>query len=104
MDLKKLEALRSFARNGSLRGAALQRGQTLQALSIQLKKLEEELGAKLFDRQPNRMVLTDRGRAFLREVDRAFEALDRAKATLVDPESEEYTGNLSVSLSADIAG
>lgn len=103
MDLKKLEAFRSFARNGSLSRTALQRGQTLQAVSIQLKKLEEELGAKLFDRRPNRLTLTDRGRVFLKEVNRAFEVLERAKTALIDP-AEEYTGNLSVSLSADIAG
>lgn len=103
MDLKKLETLRSFATHGSLGRAATHRGLTAQAVSIQLKKLEEELGATLFNRGPNRMALNDRGRAFLREVNRAFELLERAKSKLAEA-SDEYTGTVSVSLATDIAG
>jgi DNA-binding transcriptional LysR family regulator len=103
MDLKKLETLRSFATQGSLERTAAKRGLTLQAVSIQLKKLERELGAALFERRPNKMVLTDRGRDFLREINRAFDILERAKASLVEP-SNEFTGDVSVSLAADIAG
>jgi DNA-binding transcriptional LysR family regulator len=102
MDLKKLDTFRSIARYGSLGRAATRQGLTLPALSIQLKKLEAELGAKLFDHRPNKLVLTDRGRIFLKEVNRVFEALDRAKASVEEP-ADEFVGNVSVSLATDIA-
>lgn len=102
MDLKKLETFRSIARDGSLGRAASRHGLTLPALSIQLKKLEAELGVALFDHRPNKLVLTPQGRIFLKEVNRVFEALDRAKASVTGTR-DDYIGNVSVSLATDVA-
>lgn len=102
MDLKKLDTFRSTARYGNLGRAANHHGLTLSALSIQLKKLEAELGVKLFDHRPNKLILTDRGRVFLKEINHVFAALDRAKAAVCEP-SDDYAGNVSVSLATDVA-
>ena len=102
MDLKKLDTFRSIARYGSLRKAAARHGLTLPAISIQLRKLEAELGAKLFDHLPNKLLLTDQGRVFLDEINWVFEALDRAKAS-IGKTGDEYSGTVSISLASDIA-
>lgn len=48
------------------------------------------------------MILTEQGQSFLGEVNRVFEALERAKAAVTRP-TEGYFGNLSISLSTDLA-
>lgn len=101
MDLKRLKAFRAVAKHGSLRAAASRANQTIPAISFQIKKLEDELGVSLFRRLPNKLVLTDRGRIYLREVNAIFEALDRAAALVAKPE-EGFRGNLSISLGSDL--
>jgi DNA-binding transcriptional LysR family regulator len=102
MDLKKLESFRAIAKYGSLGTAAARQRLTVPALSIQLKKLEAELGVILFDRQPRKLVLTDRGRLFLKQVDEAFNVLQRAKHSILDP-TNDFVGSLSVCMASDIA-
>jgi DNA-binding transcriptional LysR family regulator len=102
MDLKKLSGFRAIAKHGNLRRAAADQGLTLAAISIQVKKLEQELDAKLFDRRLNRLTLTDQGRAFLQEVNLAFDVLERAKLSLTH-QTTDYIGSVSVSLATDIA-
>ena len=102
MDLKRLETFRSIARHGSLSRAAAERGQTLSAISIQLKKLESEVGTKLFYRLPNKLSLTDHGRIFLKEIGPMFDVLEHALAAVADP-ADGFLGSASVSFSSDIA-
>src|ERR1700753_3849911 len=87
MDFNKLESFRAVAKLGSLGRAAVVRGLTVPALSIQIKKLEAELGAKLFEHGPKKLLLTDNGRLFLKGVDRVFEELALAKASITDPDN-----------------
>jgi DNA-binding transcriptional LysR family regulator len=101
MDIRKLETFRAVAKYGSLSRAAGKLGLTFPALSIQLKKLESEIGVKLFDRTSNQLSLNDHGRAFLKETHRVFEALERLSNSVKDP-TDGYTGPVSVSLSTDI--
>ena len=102
MDLKRLETFRVVARSGSLRQAAMQIGLTLPAVSIQIRKLEEDLGVALFTRLPNRLVLTDRGRIFLDELGDVFNALERATSAVADAR-DDYSGSLSLALGTDVA-
>ena len=102
MDLRRLETFRVVARRGSLRHAATQIGLTLPAVSIQIKKLEEEIGTELFHHLPNKLVLTDRGRSFLHELNGVFEALERATAS-VSGSKDQLDGNVSVSLGTDLS-
>lgn len=65
MDLPPLNALRAFevaARTGSFVQAGEELGVTAAAVSLQVKALESHLGKRLFQRQGNRIVLTDAGR------------------------------------------
>ena len=101
MDLKKLEMFRSAANRGSLRLAANEMGLTPAAVSIQIKKLEQELGVDLFHHRPNKLVLTAHGQAFLRETERVFEALGRATA-IATGKTERLASAVSLALSTDI--
>ena len=62
MDFKTLETFCAVARLGNLRQAANRIGRTIPAISIQIRKLEEEIAIPLFHHTPNRLVLTQQGR------------------------------------------
>jgi DNA-binding transcriptional LysR family regulator len=102
MDLKKLNTFRLVARYESLRRAADFEGLTIPAVSIQIKRLEEELGVKLFEHYPKKLVLTEKGRTLLKEASRIFEAVDRAKASLADSD-HGYVGRVSIAFHTDLS-
>jgi len=62
MEFAQLEALVAVARARSFSRAAEQLARTQPALSIAVKKLEEEVGALLFDRSQKEVTLTEAGR------------------------------------------
>lgn len=57
-----LEGLVAFAKYGTLAKAAQELSITQPALTRSMKKIEEELAVPLFDRQPNKITLTETGR------------------------------------------
>lgn len=57
-----LEYLVAFAQTGTIAGAAEQLNVTQPTVSRGLKKLEKLLNVKLFDRQPQKLSLTDTGK------------------------------------------
>lgn len=59
IDLKDLEAFLAIVDGGSLSQAAHDLGLTQPALSLKLKKMEQEFGVKLFQRTPRNMVPLD---------------------------------------------
>ena len=65
MDLLQLEHFLAVAEEGTFTRAARRVARTQPAISQSIKKLEEELGAPLFSREPNDVVLTDGGRRLL---------------------------------------
>lgn len=62
MNLKQLQYFALVAEEGQITSAAKQLFIGQPALSYQLKQLEDELGAKLFARQPHGIELTDAGK------------------------------------------
>lgn len=62
MNLKQLQYFVLVAEEGQITSAAKQLFIGQPALSYQLKQLEDELGAKLFARQPHGIELTDAGK------------------------------------------
>jgi DNA-binding transcriptional LysR family regulator len=102
MDFRRLEIFRAVARRGNLRQAAAQLGITLPAVSIQIKKLEEELGASLFHHLPNKLVLTDQGRSFNQNLEGVFAALERATSD-VAAQSDVCQGSVSLAIGTDLA-
>jgi LysR family transcriptional regulator, transcriptional activator of nhaA len=62
----------TVAREGSVTRACEKLHLTQPTISAQLRQLEKSLGAKLFERQGRRLVLTDTGRAALQYADEIF--------------------------------
>ena len=80
MDFDQLETFLEVARHASFSRAAEKRFRTQPAISSQIRGIEEEVGAKLFDRSGGRVSLTAAGKAFLKYVE---ETLDARKAMMV---------------------
>ncbi len=78
MDLFSLRCFVAVARTGSFSRAAHELYRTQPAVSLQVRKLEEEVGRQLFDRSRRAPALTEAGQALLagsRDLLERFEAL-----------------------------
>ncbi len=87
-----LTALRSFeaaARHLSFVKAAEELHVTPGAISQQIKTLEEYLDAQLFERQPNKLLLTDTAKRLLPRLSDGFLQLDQAIEQIVGDEGRE---------------
>ncbi|WP_025518227.1 LysR substrate-binding domain-containing protein [Bordetella trematum] len=96
--LPSLIALRFFEAAGRLQSfsnAALELHVTQGAVSRQIRALEEELNAKLFNRLTRKVELTDAGRNYLADVDAAFARL-RAGTERLKAQQEHTTLRISV--------
>ena len=80
MNLNQLRYFVSVAENGSFTKAAMNHYISQTAITQQMHALEENIGAKLFDRNSRPVSLTPAGRVFLKE---AREILSRLDAALV---------------------
>lgn len=65
MDFEQLKAFMEVARNASFSRAAEKLFRTQPAISAQIRALEEDIGARLFDRTGGRVTLTAGGKLFL---------------------------------------
>lgn len=84
VELRYLHAFRAVCDAGSLRGGAAQLHRTEQAVSYQLRRLEETLGMPLFDRGTGRLTPNAAGQrllAFCRDMGRDW---DRVREELID--------------------
>jgi DNA-binding transcriptional LysR family regulator len=100
LDLKKLKTFQLAARQGSLKRAAARLGLTIPAVSFQIRRLEQELGVTLFQRLPNRLVLTTAGESLLREAAVLYEHVERALGALSTAGAPR--GHLSIATSSDL--
>lgn len=76
MELRQLRYFRSIARTGSFSAAAAEEFVVQSALSQQIRKLEEELGVKLFERTTRSVRLTHEGEEILELADRVLADVD----------------------------
>ena len=65
MEIRQLRAFVSIAETGTFTAAAKRVHVTQAAISMQIRQLEKELGARLFVRAPRRVVLTEAGEHLL---------------------------------------
>lgn len=82
-----LRVFLTLAREGSLTAAARQLDVSHPTVARRIKALEDAIGARLFDRLPDRFVLTSAGEELLTDVkamDRAAESIHRRAAGLTD--------------------
>ena len=78
MDLAQLETFLSIAEEKSFSRAAEKMSRTQPALSIAIKRLEEELGETLFDRSSKSGTLTEAGRILLSYAQKMINLRDEA--------------------------
>jgi DNA-binding transcriptional LysR family regulator len=86
MDFDQLETFLEVARHTSFSRAAEKRFRTQPAISAQIRALEEEVGARLFDRSGGRVALTAAGKVFQRYAEEALESRRAALATVGEME------------------
>ncbi len=72
----------AVAHEGNLTRAAKRLNLSQSALSVQVQKLEQQLGHALFERQGKRLSLTEAGRIALEHADAVFQAGDELLMTL----------------------
>ncbi|MCI0338535.1 MAG: LysR family transcriptional regulator [Acidobacteria bacterium] len=82
MDLAQLEIFLSIAEEKSFSRAAEKMLRTQPALSIAIKRLEEELGETLFDRSSKSGTLTEAGKILLSYAQRMINMRDEAKEAI----------------------
>src|SRR3954470_2152882 len=85
--LKALLAFEAASRHGSFRRAAQELGVTPSAISHHIQKRGAFLGAQVFPRPAGRAALTNAGRVYASEIERAFETIMGA-TRLVAPQSQ----------------
>lgn len=80
--LRALQAFEAVARTGSVMAAALEMGVSAGAVSQQIRKLEELLDLRLFERRGKGMELSTWGRLYHKELGSAFDRLRAAQQNL----------------------
>ncbi len=81
--MRAIQAFEAIARLGSVAAAADELGVSSGAISQQLRKIENELDAKLFKRAGRSLTLTSWGRLYYEQVSSAFDDLRRAQHRLL---------------------
>src|SRR6058998_1277574 len=98
--LNALKAFEAAARHVSFTRAAEELCVTQGAVSHQVKALESELGVKLFNRERQRLIITEAGRQYLAVVRDALDRLAVGTERLVQ---RQTSGVLTISTSPDFA-
>ena len=102
MEFHQLRYVCAVAETGSFSRAA-ERCQVAQpSLSQQVLKLEEDLGAKLFDRLGRSVRLTEAGRAFLPHARSILSQMETARSSVAD-KSADVRGSVAVGVIPTIA-
>lgn len=82
MEIRQLEIFRALARELNFTKAAAQVHCVQSNVTTQIRVLESDLGARLFDRLAKRVVLTDAGRRFLPYAERVLATLEEGRASV----------------------
>jgi DNA-binding transcriptional LysR family regulator len=96
-----LQVLVHTARGGTLTAAARALGITPAAASATLKRLEAQLGTRLFERSTRAMRLTPQGQILLDYAARAFELLDEGQSQ-VHADRATLVGTVRVAAPSDL--
>src|ERR1700742_3396669 len=102
MEFHQLRYACAIAETSSFSRAA-ERCQIAQpSLSQQVLKLEEDLGAKLFDRLGRSVRLTEAGRVFIPQARSILQQMDTARSSVAEKNSD-LSGNVAVGVIPTIA-
>ncbi len=97
MDFSQLRTLIHVVELGSLSKAAERLHIAQPALSRQIRLLEAELGARLFERHGRGMVVTEQGQEVLRHALRIMSELNEIRSTVAD-ENAPLRGHVSIGM------
>src|SRR3979490_3328076 len=86
MDFEQLETFLQVARYSSFSRAADKCFRTQPAISSQIRALEDEVGAKLFDRSGGKVSLTAAGKAFQKYAEEMMESKRRIISSMAEME------------------
>ncbi|RZI94264.1 MAG: LysR family transcriptional regulator [Variovorax sp.] len=100
-NIADLQVLVQTARGGTLTAAARALGITPAAASATLKRLEAQVGARLFERSTRAMRLTPQGQTLLDYASRAFELLAEGES-LVSADRGALVGTVRVAAPSDL--
>lgn len=95
-NLGDLEVFASVAASGSMSVAAKELGYSPAVISKRIKRLEEKLGARLFQRTTRQISLTEAGQGFHQRILSVLEGLEEAE-DFVSGRSNSLAGTLKVS-------
>jgi len=88
MELLQLQYFFDSARTENFAKTAEKHFVPPSSVSASVKRLERELGCKLFDRQSNKIILNENGRKLQRSLGVIFDELENIKSELKSSESE----------------
>ncbi len=84
MEMRQLRAFVAIAESGTFTAGALRVHVTQAAISMQIRQLENELGAKLFVRAPRRVILTEAGEHLLHRAQHILREHDAAQEEIAE--------------------
>lgn len=96
MNTRRLEAFLAILRCGSFAAAAAQLNMTQSAVSLRIRELERELGAKIFDREKRKVELTEIGRSLVDHAICVTAAVNNLKYSLGDNSQISGTVRLGI--------
>jgi LysR family transcriptional regulator, nitrogen assimilation regulatory protein len=102
VDFRQIQYFLALVEDGSMTQAAKRLNVVQPTLSMQIAKLEEELGQRLFERRRQGMVPTTAGRLMYRLFTPILRDMEAARAQLVQ-RSEVVTGHVSLGLLSSLA-
>ena len=102
MQLAQLEYLKALRFSGGFSSAAQKLGITQPALTLQIQKLEEELGFKLIDRSKRPLQFTREGEVFFLKSVEILQMVEQLKQVSLEM-SEEVQGDLKVGIIPTVA-
>ena len=101
LDSDQMRAFLAVADTGSVTAAAGRVGRTQSAVSMQIRRLEENLGQPLFTRLPRGVALTPRGEQLMPYARRVTSLLDGAAVALRE---KPLTGQVRIGIPDEYAG
>lgn len=107
MDTELLKTLVAIVDHGSFQRAAMQTFRTPSAISMQMKRLEEQIGAELFSKQGREQVLTEKGQQLVHYARQILQLQESALQSIKGPQQgvlinlgcpNDYVSNLLVAI------
>lgn len=99
-NIRQLEHFIAVAQKGSYKAAAESLHYTQQAISISIRRLEEELGSELFRRSGSKLVLTAQGELLLKEARKVIALCKNMVDQQHDYQGDKKTLSLSIGVTS----